>query len=67
METLFLVALATAKRFSELQALSYHIVVQGDDVMPSCLPEFEAKTKTAVNPVAREFQLQPLISSIKRQ
>ena len=49
MKTLFLVALATAKRVGELQALSNCVAVQGDDMILSYLPEFAAKPESAVN------------------
>lgn len=66
MKTLFLVALATAKRVGELQALSYHVAVQGDDMILSYLPDFVAKTESAVNPIAREFRLRCLSSVVGR-
>ena len=43
-KTLFLVALATAIRVSELQALTHKFIWQGGDVILSYLPEFVAKT-----------------------
>ena len=60
MKTLFLVVLATAKRVGEIQAFSAHVAVQGEDLLLSYLPEFAAKTESAVNPIAREFCLRSL-------
>ena len=59
-KTLFLVALATAKRVSELQALTHKVVWQGGDAILSYLPEFVAKTETLLNPLPREFRLKSL-------
>ena len=56
-KTLFLVALATAKRVGELQALSNSVAKQGQDLLLSYLPEFIAKTETGSNPIPREFRL----------
>ena len=44
-ETLFLVALATAKRIGELQALSRILSSVMDDLVVSYLPPFVAKTE----------------------
>ena len=66
MKTLFLVALATAKRVGELQALSDRVAIQGDDFILSFLPEFVAKTESAINLVAREFRLWCLASVVAR-
>ncbi|MPC61735.1 hypothetical protein E2C01_055810 [Portunus trituberculatus] len=49
-KTLFLVSLATAKRVSELQALSRKVALQ----------EFLAKTERAFNHLPREFRLKSL-------
>ena len=59
-KTLFLVSFATAKRVSELQALSHKLTRQGDDVVVSYLPEFVAKTETILNPLPREFRIRSL-------
>ena len=56
-KTLFLVALATAKRVGELSALSMVMATQGQDLILSYLPEFVAKTETSLNPIPREFCL----------
>ena len=54
-KTLFLVALATAKRVSELQALSSRVAWSGPDASVSYLPEFVAKTESPSNPIPRYF------------
>ena len=59
-KTLFLLALATAKRVGELQALAHSFVWQGGDAILSYLPEFVAKTETLLNPLPREFRLKSL-------
>lgn len=65
-KSLFLVSLATAKRVSELQALSRRVASQGEDLLLSYLPEFLAKTERAYNLLPREFRLKslaPLVGS----
>ena len=57
LKTLFLVALATAKRVGELQALSAVVPSQGPDLILSYLLSFVAKTDTVNNPVSRSFLL----------
>ncbi|XP_045130668.1 uncharacterized protein LOC123515846 [Portunus trituberculatus] len=66
-KTLFLVALATAKRVGELHALSQVIASRGEDLILSYLPEFIAKTETPLNPVPREFPLRSLSSVVGRE
>ena len=56
-KTLFLVALATVKRVSELQALSKVVSSQGRDLILSYLPIFIAKTESVSNPLPRTFKL----------
>ena len=56
-KTLFLVALATAKRVGDLQALSKVISSQGNDMILSYLPHFIAKTERADAPLPRSFHL----------
>ena len=63
-KTVFLVALATAKRVSELQALTAHVAFQGGDMVLSYLPDFVAKTETPTNPLPREFVLISLSDSV---
>ena len=60
MEVLFLVSLATAKRVSELQALSKLVPSQGEDLVLSYLPSFVAKTESPSNPIHRSFRLKSL-------
>ena len=59
-KTLFLVALATAKRVGELQALSFRVARAGQDLILSYLPEFDAKTESSDNPIPRSFPLKSL-------
>ena len=54
-KTLFLVSLATAKRVSEIQALSKTVAAIGNDLVVSFLPHFIAKTERADAPVSRSF------------
>ena len=56
-KTLFLVSLATAKRVSEIQALSKTVAAIGNDLMVSFLPHFIAKTERADAPVPRSFRV----------
>ena len=59
-KTLFLVALATAKRVSELQALSARVSSLGTDMSVSYVPSFVAKTESANNQIPRSFIIQSL-------
>ena len=59
-KTLFLVALATAKRVGELQVLSTQVNFQGNDMVLSYLLDFVAKTETPTNPLPQEFVLPSL-------
>ena len=59
-KTLFLLALATAQRVGEIQALSHRVSWQGQDLLVSYLPEFIAKTDTEVHPTPREFRIKSL-------
>ena len=45
-KTIFLLALAMAKRVGELQALSWVVPSSGDDLVLSYLPYFVAKTES---------------------
>ena len=58
-KVLFLVSLATAKRVSELQALSKHVSFSYGACV-TYVPEFVAKTKWAVNPLPRSFIIRSL-------
>ena len=60
LKTLFLVALATAKRVGELQALSNVVSESGKDLILSYVPFFVAKTESRVNPLPRSFRLASL-------
>ena len=60
MKVLFLVALATAKRVGELQAISKNVARQGDSLSLSYVPEFLAKTESASNPLPRSFMIKSL-------
>ncbi|MPC46787.1 hypothetical protein E2C01_040513 [Portunus trituberculatus] len=57
-------ALATAKRVREIQALSTQVAVQGHDMVLSYLPDFVAKIKTPSNPLPREFVLTSLSEAV---
>ena len=59
-KTLFLVALASAKIVSELQALSRIASFSSSVAAVSYVPEFLAKTETAVRPLPRTFAIQSL-------
>ena len=57
---LFLVALATAKRVGELQALSRLVSFSSSSASLTYVPEFVAKTETAVRPLPRTFEVKSL-------
>ena len=59
-KTLFLVALATAKRVGELQALSRIVSFSSSSAGLSYVPEFVAKTETATRPLPRTFEVKSL-------
>ena len=52
-KALFLLAMATAKRVSELQALSFSVSFHGEDLVLYYDPFFRAKTESAANPLPR--------------
>ena len=56
-KTLFLVSLATAKRVSEIQALSKTVAAIGNDLVVSYQHHFVAKTERADAPVPRSFRI----------
>ena len=56
-KTLFLVALATAKRVGELQALSRQVAFLGPDMFVSYLPYFVAKADRPDAPLPRSFKI----------
>ena len=55
MKVSLLLASATAKRVSELQALSSHVASRGPDRSLVCLPEFVAKMELERNPLLVRF------------
>ena len=59
-KVLFLRSFATAKRASELQALSLSIAFSGKDLSLSYLPEFVAKTESERSPLPRSFLVRSL-------
>ena len=59
-KVLFPVSLATARRFGELQAVSREVSFSGSDACLSYLPEFRAKTESAVIPLPRSFCVRSL-------
>ena len=56
-KTLFLVSLATAKRVSEIQALSKTVAAIGNDLVVSFQPHFITKTECVDVPVPRSFRV----------
>ena len=52
-KALFLLAMATAKLVSELQALSFSVSFQGEDLVLYYDPFFRAKMESAANPLPR--------------
>ena len=52
-KALFLLAMATAKRVSELQALSFSVSFQGEDLVLYYDLFFRAKTESVINPLPR--------------
>ena len=56
----FLVSLATAKRVGEIQALSRMVSFSSSAAGISYVPEFLAKTESAVRPLPRSFSIQSL-------
>ena len=57
---LFLILLATAKRVGELQALSRVVSFASSGACLSYIPEFVAKTESALNPLLRSFVVNSL-------
>ena len=58
--TLFLLSLATAKRVGELQALSRCVSFSSSSASLSYVPEFVAKTESAIRPLPRSFEVKSL-------
>ena len=66
-KTLFLLALATAKRVGELQALGREVhFTSAGDALFSYLPEFVAKTESQANPLPRHFRVEGLAKTVGR-
>ena len=59
-KTLFLTALASAKRVSEVLALSRTVSFSASAAAVSYVPEFIAKTESAFRPLPRSFDIQSL-------
>ena len=59
-KALFLLAMATAKRVGELQALSFSVSRRGDDLVLHYDPFFLAKTESVSNPLPRSVIVQSL-------
>ncbi|XP_064088546.1 uncharacterized protein LOC135202963 [Macrobrachium nipponense] len=64
MKTLFLCALASAKRVSELQALEGEVGFQGGSAVCSFLPAFLAKNENPSSPWPMSFEIKSLSSLI---
>ena len=60
-KALFLLAMATAKRVSELQALSFSVSFQGEDLVLHYDPFFRAKTESVINPLPRSVIVPSLL------
>ena len=59
-KTLFLLALTTARRVGELQAISSAVPSSGGDLFLSYLPEFRAKLESSSNLLPRSFRVRSL-------
>ena len=59
-KTLFLIALASAKRVSELQALSTTVAFSSSAAAVVYVPEFLAKTESALRSLPRSFDIPSL-------
>ena len=59
-KTLFLLSLATARRVGELQALSCRVSFSSSSSGLSYVPEFVAKTESAIRPLPRSFEVKSL-------
>ena len=65
MKVPYLLALATAKRVSELHAISARVAFHGQDLSFSYFPEFVAKTESERNPLPRSFLVCSLLNFIR--
>ena len=59
-KVLFLLALATAKRVAELQAVSYVVTVVGGDACVSYIPQFVAKSESLTRSIPSSFLVKSL-------
>ena len=59
-KTLFFMSLATARRVSELQALSSIVSFSSEGAVVSYVPEFLAKTESSLRPRPRSFLVKSL-------
>ena len=59
-KTLFLISLTTAKWVGELQALSHRVSFSSSSAGLSYVPEFVAKTESALRPLPRSFEVKSL-------
>ena len=59
-KTLFLLSLATARRVGELQALSRRVSFSSSSAGLSYVPEFVAKTESAIRPLPCSFEVKSL-------
>ena len=60
LKTLFLLAIATAKRVGELQALSSIVTFVGEDACLSYIPQFVAKSESLTHSIPRSFLVKSL-------
>ena len=63
-KALFLRAMATAKRVVELQALSFSVSHQGDDLVLRYDPFFLTRTESVSNPLPRSVIVQSLMDFV---
>ena len=63
-KALFLLAMATAKRIGELQALSFSVSHRGDDLVLHYDPFFMAKTESVSKPLPRSVIVQSLVDFV---
>ena len=59
-KSLFLLSLATSRRVGELQALSCRVSFSSSSAGLSYVPEFVAKTESAIRPLPRSFEVKSL-------
>ena len=59
-KTLFLLALASARRIGEIQSLSKEVSFRDNSAFVAYTPEFVAKTESEANPIPRFFEIKSL-------